>query len=115
MNFYAKEQTGCTSLAEVERLDLSGKGILFMPSADVFSQMTKLKYLDISDHPEFFMNDIQRLQMKREALEGLDQKDGVDFTETQITIQDVLSRLNTVEEIKCGYQLEEHICKERAN
>ena len=55
MLFYAKEQTGCTSLEEVDRLDLSGKGILYMASADIFSRMTNLKKLDISDHPEFFM------------------------------------------------------------
>ena len=55
MLFYAKEQTGCTSLEEVDRLDLSGKGILYMASAEIFSRMTNLKKLDISDHPEFFM------------------------------------------------------------
>ena len=43
-------------MAEVEALDLSGKGILYMPSADVFAKMVKLRKLDLSDHPEFFMN-----------------------------------------------------------
>ena len=36
MLFYAKEQTGATSLETVDRLDLSGKGILNMPSAEIF-------------------------------------------------------------------------------
>lgn len=49
-------------MAEVEKLDLSGKGILYMPSADVFAQMTKLRKLDICDHPEFFMSMVQRIQ-----------------------------------------------------
>jgi len=63
MLFYAKEQTGSNSLEEVERLDLSGKGILYMPSAEVLGKMTNLKKLDLSDHPEFFMTPVQRAQM----------------------------------------------------
>ena len=84
-----------------------------MPSADVFARMTSLRKLDLSDHPEFFMNALQRAQMQREALEGLDQKEGVHFTDTLITIQDVLANLSAVEDLTCGYQLEEYICKER--
>ena len=115
MKFYAKEQCGVDSLAEVERLDLSGKGVLYMPSADIFDQMTSLKKLDLSDHPEFFMSAAQRAQMESDALEGLQSKEGVDFTDCLITIQDILAKLNSVEELKCGYQLEEYICKERDN
>ena len=113
MNFYAKEQQGCDSLEEVESLDLSGKGVLYMPSAEVFSRMTNLKKLDLSDHPEFFMSDIQRMQMERDALEGLDSKEGVNFTPTLISISDVLANLHSVEELRCGFQLEEYICKGR--
>ena len=58
MLFYAKEQTGATSLETLERLDLSSKGILYMPSADIFSRMTNLKKLDLSEHPEFFMTQV---------------------------------------------------------
>ena len=86
MLFYAKEQTGCTSLEAVDRLDLSGKGILYMASADIFSRMTNLKKLDISDHPEFFMTEAQRAQMQSDALEGIGSKENVNFTECQITI-----------------------------
>lgn len=53
--------------------------------------------------------------MEQEALDGIASKDGVTFTETLITIDDVLANLGTVEELKCGYQLEEYLCKERAN
>ena len=53
--------------------------------------------------------------MMQEALEGLASKEGVCFTDCLITINDVLQHLNAVEELKCGYQLEEHICKEREN
>lgn len=53
--------------------------------------------------------------MQSDALEGINSKEGVSFTECLITIQDVLAQLNTVEELKCGYQLEEYICKERAS
>ena len=55
MLFYAKTQTGATSLETVERLDLSGKGVLFMESAEILGRMTSLKKLNIFDHPEFFM------------------------------------------------------------
>ena len=56
MKFYCKQQSGSDRLDLIESLDLSGKGVLNMPSADVFSQMINLKKLDLSDHPEFFMN-----------------------------------------------------------
>ena len=114
MLFYAKEQTGATSLETVDRLDLSSKGILYMASAEVFGRMTNLKKLDITDHPEFFMTAAQRAQVESDALEGIGSKENVNFTECQITIQDVLANLNALEELKCGYQLEEYICKERA-
>ena len=61
MLFYAKEQSGVSTFEEVDRLDLSGKGILYMRSAEVFGKMVNLKKLDISEHPEFFMNEVQRL------------------------------------------------------
>ena len=35
------------------------------------------------------------------------------FTETLITIHDVLAQLNNVEDLTCGYQLEEFLCRER--
>ena len=103
MSFYAKEQTGCNSLEEVERLNLAGKGILYMASAEVFGRMVNLKKLDISDHPEFFLTAEQRAQMESAALDGLENRDNVDFTECQISIHDVLPHLNTVEELICGY------------
>ena len=46
-------------------------------------------------------------------LDGIGSKEGVNFTECQITIQDVLANLTAVEELKCGFQLEEHICNNR--
>ena len=64
MNFYAKEQSGCTSLEEVESLNLAGKGILYMQSAEVFGRMVNLRKLNISDHPEFFMTVEQRQQQE---------------------------------------------------
>lgn len=64
ISFYGKNQTGVSELDKIERLDLSGKGILHMPSADVFGKLTSLKKLDLSDHPEFFMSAVQRAQMQ---------------------------------------------------
>ena len=54
--FYARDQ-GATSLDQITTLDLSGKGVLFLQSTDVFERMTSLRKLDIRDHPEFFMTD----------------------------------------------------------
>ena len=51
--------------------------------------------------------------MESEALEGLASKEGVTFVDTLITIQDILANLTPLEELTCGYQLEEYICKER--
>ena len=81
MLFYAKEQTGATSLETVDRLDLSSKGILYMASVEIFGRMTNLKKLDITDHPEFFMTAAQRAQMESDALEGIGSKENVNFTE----------------------------------
>lgn len=113
MLFYAKDQTGATSLETVDRLDLSSKGILNMPSADVFGRMTNLKTLDINGHPEFFMTPLEKYNMENDALEGLGSKEGVTFTETLITIDDVLANLTSVETLKCGFKLEEYLCNER--
>lgn len=52
--------------------------------------------------------------MEQEALDGLDNKEGVDFSKCQITIHDLLACIGSVEDLKCGYQLEEYICSERA-
>ena len=86
LNFYAREQCGCSSPEEVDRLDLSGKGVIYMPSADVFASMPNLKKLDLSDHPEFFLTEAQRAQLENEALEGLSNKENVSFMECLITI-----------------------------
>jgi len=42
---------------------MTSKGVLHMPSADIFAKLTSLKKLDLSNHPEFFMNEVQRAQM----------------------------------------------------
>ena len=41
--------------------------------------------------------------MENDALDGIGSKENVNFTETQITIQDVLANLTAVEELKCGF------------
>ena len=48
----------------VDRLDLSSKGILNMPSADVLGRMTNLKTLDLNGHPEFFITPLEKYQME---------------------------------------------------
>ena len=53
--------------------------------------------------------------MKSAALDGLESKEGVNFTDCLITLDDLLAKLNPLEELICGYQLEEYICKEREN
>lgn len=53
MLFYAREQE-VSDLAQIKTLNLSGKGVLSMKDLSVFDKMTSLKFLDITDHPEFF-------------------------------------------------------------
>lgn len=42
---------------DVEELDLSGKGVLYMKDISIFSKLPNLRKLDISDHPEFFLSE----------------------------------------------------------
>ena len=63
-----------------------------MQSIDVFTKMTSLRKLDISDHPEFLMT----LEMKEanefKALQGIDKekKKEVEFVAENLSIDDVL-------------------------
>jgi tubulin--tyrosine ligase-like protein 12 len=52
--YYAKEQ-GAKQLEDIEHLCLSGRGITYVKDASVFDRLTKLKRVDLTDHPEFFM------------------------------------------------------------
>lgn len=56
--YLAKDQDP-KSLGDIRVLDLSGRGVLHMKDLEVFSKMTSLEKLDISDHPEFFMTEEQ--------------------------------------------------------
>lgn len=67
--YYAKDQEA-TSLEEIKLLDLSSKGLLVMKDLSIFKKMTKLKKLDISDHPEFFMTEEQKKEEEEKMKEG---------------------------------------------
>ena len=87
MLFYGREQ-GAESLDQIESLDLSFKSVLMMPSADVFSQMTSLKRIDLSGHPEFFYDEADEQIEKQKAVVGLpkEQREGVSFMDRQIKV-----------------------------
>ena len=42
-------------MEDIEHLSLSGKGITYVKDASIFERMSRLKRVDLSDHPEFFM------------------------------------------------------------
>ena len=70
MLFYARDQ-GADTLEDITALDLSGKGILYLQSVDLFTKMTKLRKLDISDHPEFLMTPEKKEAVEFAALHGI--------------------------------------------
>jgi tubulin--tyrosine ligase-like protein 12 len=70
MLFYAKEQ-GATCLSEIRALDLGGRSVLHMSSADIFGQMTNLRKLDLSDHPDFFYDEADMAIEQQKAVVGL--------------------------------------------
>ena len=92
--FYARD-SGAKELDQIEALDLSGKGILYMSSIEVFQKMTKLRKLDISDHSEFFMTQEKQEAEQVQALQGIkeDVKEKVEFAKQNITIHDILPTL----------------------
>ena len=62
------------TLEEVTRLDLSGRGVIFMPAAEPFGRMKNLKYLDLSDNPEFFRTEEKEEQLQFAAMMGIDKE-----------------------------------------
>ena len=70
MLFYSSTQ-GAQSLDQIESLCLSGKGITMLKDASIFSKMTKLRRLDLSDHPEFFMCEERKESLEYQALNGI--------------------------------------------
>ena len=77
--------------------------------------MTSLRKLDISEHPEFFMTPEKKEALEFAALQGIqpETKKKVEFTQSLITIHDILAVLQSVEELTCDDDLEEHILNER--
>jgi len=74
-----------------------------MKSAEPFSKLANLKRLDISEHPEFFMTEEKKEQLECAELQGLpsEQKEGVEFSAWNITIDDILAHFKNLEEIIC--------------
>ena len=60
---FAKED-GATCLEDVERLDISGKNLLFVKDWGFLERMKNLRRLDISENVEMFMTNEM---MKEEA------------------------------------------------
>lgn len=78
--------------------------------------MSNLKRLDISDHPEFFMTEEAKEAVEFKELLGIskEEKKKVTFTEHKTSVVDIITKLNSVEELVCDQDLEEYILENRA-
>ena len=114
MLYYARDQ-GAKSLEEIRSLSLAGKGVMYMKNVDVFSEMTGLRRLDLSDHPEFLMCPEMKEAKEYEAMFGLgkEERAKVTFAEHSITVMDILQKLDHLEELICDEDLEQYILEER--
>lgn len=63
-----------------------------MQSIDVFTKMTSLRKLDISDHPEFLMTPEMKEANEFKALHGIakEKKKEVEFQAENLSIDDIL-------------------------
>ena len=115
MMYYAREQ-GAKSIDQIESLDLSGKGLMYLDSTETFASMTGLKRLNISGHPEFFMTEEMKEANEFKELLGIskEEKKKVTFTEYKSKVEDILSKLNSVEELVCDEDLEQYILENKA-
>jgi hypothetical protein len=68
--FYARSQ-GAKSLEDIETLNLSGKGVTMMSDPTLFGRMGKLRRLDLTEHPEFFMCEEKKEALEYHALHGI--------------------------------------------
>lgn len=116
MLYYARDQ-GAKTLDQIESLSLAGKGLHYLESVDFFKEMTNLKRLDISDHPEFFMTEEAKEANEFKELMGIskEEKDKVKFSEHKTTVQEILAVLNSVEDLTCDEDLEGYILGNRAD
>ena len=102
-------------MAEIQTLSLAGKGLCFLESTEVFAEMTSLRRLDIRDHPEFFMTEELKEANEFKELLGIGKEDKkkVTFCEYQAKIEDILSKLKSLEELSCDEDLETYIIENR--
>ena len=114
MLYYAREQ-GAKTIEQIESLDLSGKGLQYLESTDVFADMTGLKRLNISGHPEFFMTEEAKEALEFKELLGISKEDKkkVTFSEHKSKVEDILKKLNSVEYLVCDEDLELFILENR--
>jgi len=114
--FYAKAQ-GAKTLDQIESLNLSSKGVTNIKDASVFGKMTKLRRLDLTEHPEFFMCEERKESIEYQALNGInpDQKKSVTFVDQGCSIHEILSNLNALEELVCDMDLEMHILSKKSD
>ena len=110
--YYAKEQ-GVKTLEEIRALDLSGKGILYLRDISIFERLASLQTLDISGHPEFLQTDSEIEEEESKLKEGSPQQDQIEFSKRLHTIDELLSKLNSVRKLTCDAELEAYIIEHR--
>jgi tubulin--tyrosine ligase-like protein 12 len=108
MLFYARDQKAC-ELNQIKKLNLSGKGVLHISDLSVFEQMSSLKTLDITDHPEFFMTPEEREEEEKKMKEGAANQEQIEFVQHNHTVEEFLKTLLHVEDLTCDEDLEEYI------
>jgi tubulin--tyrosine ligase-like protein 12 len=69
MLFYAKDQQ-VSRIEDIRVLDLTSKGLLYVKDISIFSQMSSLETLNLSDHPEFLQTDEQLQEEESKLKEG---------------------------------------------
>lgn len=74
-----------------------------------------MRRLDISDHPEFFMTEEAKEALEFKELLGISKEDKkkVTFSEHRSKVEDILSKLHSLEELRCDEDLEAYVLENR--
>jgi tubulin--tyrosine ligase-like protein 12 len=112
--FYARDQK-VDKVCDIRELDLSGKGLLYVKDISIFSQLTSLHELDISDHPEFLQSDGNIKAEEQKLKEGSPEQQSIEFQPRLHSIDELLLSLpKNLRILICDEDLEAYILTLRA-
>jgi hypothetical protein len=75
--------------------------------------MTSLITLNITDHPEFLKSDEEVNEEESKLREGSNEAEKIEFMKRYHTIDDLLSKLNSIKKLYCDEDLENYILEHR--